>query len=81
MKLCIECRWFLQPPRGMSEEHAECGHPTAELPCPVSLVTGKPLDPLRQDCKGHRKLTGLTANDPCGPDGKYWEAAEPRGFV
>ena len=23
--------------------------------------------------------TGLTANDPCGPDGKYWEAAEPRG--
>ena len=25
--------------------------------------------------------TGLTANDPCGPDGKYWEAAEPRGFV
>ena len=51
-----------------------------KLPRPLSVVTGEPLDLLRQDCNGHRKLTGLTRDDPCGPDGKYWEAAEPRGF-
>jgi hypothetical protein len=81
MNLCIDCRWFLQPPNGISAEYAECGHPSAELPRPPSVVTGEPLDLLRQDCTRHRQLTGLTRDDPCGPDGKYWEAAEPRGFA
>lgn len=76
MKFCIDCRWFLPPPDGISAEFAECGHPSAILPRPPSVVTGQPLEPLRNDCKGHRKW----GDDPCGPDGKYWEAAE-RGFT
>lgn len=80
MKLCIECRWFLQPPYGISAEFAECGHQSAVIPRPPSIVTGKPLDPLREDCKSHRRA-GWKDDDACGPDGKYWEAAEPRGFT
>jgi hypothetical protein len=79
MKFCIDCQWFLPPAGSTSPEYAECGHPSAVLPRPPSIVTGQPLPPLRQDCKGHRRPKGLS-DDTCGPDGKYWEAAEPRGF-
>ena len=80
MKLCIDCRWFQRmSPSDMGLEYAECGHPSAVMTDPPNLVTGKAREiPLRQSCRDHRNA--VWSNDPCGPDGKYWEAAE-RGFT
>ena len=36
------------------------------------------MEPYPVACSTHR-LQHIS-DDPCGPDGKYWEAAEPRGF-
>ena len=77
MKLCIDCRWFRE---GFvsAEQSGQCGHRSALTSRPPSPVTGKPQDPHRELCRFHRNQSW--GNDPCGPAGKYWEAAEPRGF-
>jgi len=77
MKLCIACRWFRE---GFvsPDESGECDHPSALIRMPPSLVSGKPRDAKREICRMHRNPGW--SDDPCGPEGKYWEAATPRGF-
>jgi hypothetical protein len=81
MKLCIDCRWFRRMgANDLGLEYAECRHPSAVMPQQPNLVTGRPRgDAPHQFCDHHRKDNW--SDDPCGPDGKYWEAAEPRGFA
>jgi hypothetical protein len=78
MNLCIDCRWF-QKSLGSAPQHATCGHPSTIGKPEISPVTGEPGEPYPVACSTHR-LQHIS-DDPCGPDGKYWEAAEPRGFA
>jgi hypothetical protein len=78
MNLCIDCRWFLKN-YGPAEESGVCGHSSALTARAPSPVTGEPQEPVRELCRFHRNRNW--SDDPCGPDGKYWEAAEPRGFA
>lgn len=79
MKLCIDCRFFTDVGGSFGKEWADCAHPSAVVPAgPPSPVTGEVPRPRRWSCKDNR---GTWSNDPCGPEGKYWEAAEPGGFT
>ena len=79
MKLCIDCRWFLAAFAGpLGTRFAECQHSSALMPQrPPSPVTGGQDKAMRRLCEDHR--SAHWSDDPCGPDGKYWEAGE-RGF-
>ena len=78
VKLCVDCKWCV-PEVGIPLRHASCGHPSSFDKPRISPVTGEPGEPIPAQCSSHR-LSHIS-DDPCGPEGKYWEAAEPRGFA
>ena len=77
VKLCADCKWCV-PEVGLTviDRWAQCTHATAIIQSPPDVVTGNPPTYRHQLCRYHR-----LAGAECGPEGKYWEAAERRGFA
>jgi hypothetical protein len=74
IRLCKDCRWIevRVPADALS---AVCLHPTSLRQLKVDVLTGNtpPQQPVQ--CSEARLM------GDCGPEGKYWEPATPRGFV
>jgi hypothetical protein len=76
MKFCKDCRFIIQ-----KSVFALCGHPSAQRPAEVDLVTGEAGEMNHFSCAMARSDA---FPELCGKTGQFWEPATdhgPVGFV
>ena len=77
MKLCQDCRFAHRDRPAQPELFWFCGHPSAVVIRPPSLLTGRTLPRQRLSCLDAR----IDVPERCGPDAKFFEPideSEPR---